>query len=45
VAVEDLTPREREVLVLIAHGFSNDDIARHLVLGATVKTHVRRILM
>jgi len=46
VAVEDLTRREREVLVLIAHGFSNDDIARHLVLGgATVKTHVGRILM
>lgn len=45
-SLAQLTQREREVLVLIAHGLSNDDIARHLVLGtATVKTHVGRILM
>jgi len=41
-----LTPREREVLVLMAHGMTNPDIARHLVVEAgTVKTHVSRILM
>ena len=40
-----LTGREREVLVLIAQGMSNGEIARHLVLSeATVKTHVGRIL-
>jgi DNA-binding NarL/FixJ family response regulator len=39
-----LTPREREVLVLVAQGLSNDDISRALVLSAsTVKTHLNRI--
>lgn len=43
--LERLTEREREVLVLIAQGMSNGEIARHLVLSeATVKTHVGRIL-
>jgi len=44
-AFEELTPRELEVLVLIARGRSNREIAGELVLSeATVKTHVKRIL-
>jgi DNA-binding NarL/FixJ family response regulator len=40
----ELTPRELEVLKLIARGLSNSSIARELVVGdATVKTHVARI--
>jgi DNA-binding NarL/FixJ family response regulator len=43
-ALAELTPRELEVLRLIARGLSNGDIARELVVGdATVKTHVSRI--
>jgi DNA-binding NarL/FixJ family response regulator len=43
-AMEELTPRELEVLCLIARGSSNADIARELVVSdATVKTHVARI--
>lgn len=41
-----LTPRETEVLKLIAAGRSNGEIAETLVLAEqTVKTHVGRILM
>jgi DNA-binding NarL/FixJ family response regulator len=45
-AVDALTPRELEVLRLLAAGLSNAEIAAALVIGAeTVKTYVARILM
>ena len=44
-ALAELTPRELEVLGLVARGLSNHEIATELVVGdATVKTHVARIL-
>jgi DNA-binding NarL/FixJ family response regulator len=43
-ADEQLTPREVDVLELIGRGFTNAEIALHLVLSeATVKTHVAHI--
>ena len=40
-----LTPREQEVLALVAMGLSNDELARHLVLSPlTAKTHVNRAM-
>jgi DNA-binding NarL/FixJ family response regulator len=44
--IEELTPREREVLELLARGLSNCEIGSAFVIEeTTVKTHVKRILM
>lgn len=45
-ALDRLTPRELDVLRLVARGLSNSEIATELFIGeTTVKTHIARILM
>jgi DNA-binding NarL/FixJ family response regulator len=44
--LEELTPREREVMALVAYGLTNGQIAERLVVSpATAKTHVSRTMM
>jgi DNA-binding NarL/FixJ family response regulator len=45
-ALDELTPREREVMALVAMGLSNGEIAERLVVSpATAKTHVSRTMV
>jgi DNA-binding NarL/FixJ family response regulator len=45
-ALRELTPREREVLCLVAEGLANSEIAERLVVSPlTAKTHVSRIML
>ena len=46
VGMQTLTNREREVVALVAHGLSNDEIAAAMVLSpTTAKTHVSRAMV
>ena len=43
--IDSLTPREKEILVLMSQGMSNAEIAERLIVSATtVKTHVGNVL-
>ncbi|MET7379858.1 response regulator transcription factor [Streptomyces sp. NPDC005526] len=43
--LEELTSREREAVVLVAHGLSNDEIADRMVISPmTAKTHINRAM-
>ena len=45
-ALDALTPREREILALMARGLSNQEMAEELYVGeATIKSHVGHVLM
>jgi DNA-binding NarL/FixJ family response regulator len=45
VGLDELTPREREILELVGSGLSNDELAERLTISkATAKTHVSRIM-
>ncbi len=45
-AADPLTDREREIVALVGHGLSNDEIAARLVISAaTAKTHVSRAMI
>jgi DNA-binding NarL/FixJ family response regulator len=44
--METLTNREREVVAMVAHGLSNDEIAAAMVVSpTTAKTHVSRAMV
>jgi len=44
--LEELTPREREVMALAARGLNNDEIGDCLAVSpATAKTHINRAMM
>jgi DNA-binding NarL/FixJ family response regulator len=44
--LEELTPREREVMALAARGLSNEEIGESLAVSrATAKTHINRAMM
>lgn len=44
--IGQLTAREREIVIQVATGLSNDEIAEHFVLSpATVRTHVGRAML